>query len=79
MKDGIKIIACAAIDLKDDLYTKMREGGMDHEGAMQASSIAAKANIDEMINRTLSKNDNQKFNAAQITSGLKTSGNPMVN
>jgi hypothetical protein len=69
MRDGVKRVANTALDVKDDLCMIMIEDGVDPKEALKASSVVAKLELDNIIDKALGNS-----NAAVITKKLSDIG-----
>lgn len=69
MKKGVKCVAKAALDVKDDLCMTMIDAGVDPKEALKASSVVAKLKLDSIIDKVLGDS-----NAAGITKKLSDIG-----
>ena len=69
MTDGIKHVANVTLDVKDDLCMLMIDDGVDPKEALKASSVVAKLQLDNIIDKALGNG-----NAAVITKSLSDIG-----
>lgn len=69
MKKGVKKVAVATLETKDQLCANMIDAGVDPKQALLASTVATVGHIDSIIDRVLG---NQS--AADITHGLSEVG-----
>ena len=69
MRDGIKTVANATLDVKDEICTRMIDAGVDPKEALKASTVVTKDHIENIIDKALGNR-----NAAGITKGLSDIG-----
>ncbi|WP_249418392.1 hypothetical protein [Citrobacter sp. RHB35-C17] len=69
MKKGVKKVAIATLETKDQLCAEMIDAGVDPKQALLASTVATTAHVDAIIDRVFG---NQS--AADITHGLSEVG-----
>ena len=73
MKDGIKKVVNATLDVKDEICTRMIDAGVDPKEAVKASSVVTKDEVENIIDKVLGNQNASNFthNLAQIGKGKK--------
>ena len=73
MKDGIKVVVNATLDVKDEICTRMIDAGVDPKEAVKASSVVTKDEVEGIIDKVLGNQDAASFthNLSQIGKGKK--------
>ncbi|WP_246872107.1 hypothetical protein [Pantoea ananatis] len=69
MKEGVKEVAYATLDIKDQLCSDMIDAGVSPKDALLASTVAVKPRVDEIIERILGNSS-----ASDITHNLAEIG-----
>lgn len=61
MKDGVKEVANATLDVKDEICTRMIDAGVDPREALKASSVVTKTQIENIIDKVLGNKNASNF------------------
>lgn len=69
MKNGVKKVAIATLETKDQLCSEMIDAGVDPKQALLASTVATKDHIEGIIERVLGNK-----NASEFTHSLSEMG-----
>lgn len=61
MKNGVKEVVNATLDVKDEICTRMIDAGVDPKEAVKASSVVTKDQVENIIDKVLGNQNASNF------------------